>query len=660
MIIDELMLYDFGIYAGQQSIKLTPPSQKKPVTIFYGLNGCGKTTILEALQIALFGQQAPFLEGRNYNECMSQRINKHSRYGQASLRLDFSLRQMGQTTKYRIYRVWKKAPSGIKETLEVVKDGHKSKTLSSNWHRYVEEVISAKLAHFFFFDGEKIEEYASEKGAQELLSTGLYRLLGVDLIDRAERDLATLRQRKLSENVAKGDDDYIKREIKEKQIELSGLEKQKEKLVIERAKIQTHEVDVYQRELDELDEAYKNVGGNLWERRAKIKLDISEHKGKKNENDGLIREVVSGVLPLMLVRDWFADLERHKKVAMDFEMAQLRYDVSKKRDEQALKFLREINADPGIVKKLATYLQKHREKPISQDNETLMFSRAGELRGFDKSSMERELDEASNALTKYIREGNAIDEEITHLIAEELSIPDPEDINKLTKKKHQAEKNCAKSKQSLHQIDGKLESLRAGITKVQDEIDTLMRKALAANVESIKVEKYVQRIKEARDILQSFSKSILKSKVEDVGRFVLESYQILLRKEDLLGKIRIDPDTLCISICGQDGKIVENSQLSAGERQLLSISILWGLAKASSKPFPVAVDTPFGRLDSTHRMKLVSNYFNRASHQVLLFSTDEEIVDDYFKVIKPSVGWIYRLDYDSARSSTEVRLDNGV
>ena len=659
MIIDELTLYDFGIYAGQQSVKLNPPSPKKPVTIFYGLNGCGKTTILEALQVALFGQQAPFLEGGNYKEYIKQRINKHSRYGQASLRLDFHRSENGQLTHYRIYRVWKRTLSGVKETLEVIKDGHKSKILSSNWHSYVEEIISAKLAHFFFFDGERIEQYASEKGAQELLHTGLHSLLGLDLLNRAEQDLKTLKQRKLSANVKKGDDS-IKGEIKEKKSSLAKLEKQKRQLTMERAKIQTHEVDLHQREIDKINEDYKNIGGDLWERQENIKVDLSNQKEQKNKNDALIREAVSGILPLSIVREWFSDIEQHKKAAEENERTQLHYTITKERDEQTLSFMQEMGAEAKMTDRLAEILEIHRQKLVSNSKKVSIFTNARELEGFDKVSLEAELDAVANTLNTHIEKGQSIDEQISHLMAEELSIPDSAEVKKLLEQKHQTEMALAKSKQSLEQVDSELGGLKDKISKVNKEIDALMRQILVIDAEGKKAEKYIQRIEDAGGVLQSFSKSILESKVENVERLILESYQILLRKENMVNKIAICPKTLQILLHDRDGKTVENSQLSAGERQLLSISILWGLAKASSKPFPVAVDTPFGRLDSIHRTKLVSNYFTQASHQVLLFSTDEEVVEKYFKIIKPSVGWIYRLDYSEQHSSTEVRLDDGI
>ena len=51
MILDEITLTDFGIYGGSQSVELTPPSPDRPVVLFGGLNGGGKTTVLDALQL---------------------------------------------------------------------------------------------------------------------------------------------------------------------------------------------------------------------------------------------------------------------------------------------------------------------------------------------------------------------------------------------------------------------------------------------------------------------------------------------------------------------------------------------------------------------------------------------------------------------------------
>jgi DNA sulfur modification protein DndD len=104
-----------------------------------------------------------------------------------------------------------------------------------------------------------------------------------------------------------------------------------------------------------------------------------------------------------------------------------------------------------------------------------------------------------------------------------------------------------------------------------------------------------------------------------------------------------------------NGQILSAERLSAGERQLLAIAILWGLAKASGRPLPTAIDTPLGRLDSAHRDNIVKRYFPFASHQVLLFSTDQEIVGDYLSSLMPWIGRSYILDYTPKTHTTQIR-----
>ena len=658
MIFDELMLHDFGVYAGQQSIKLTPSSSKKPVIMFYGLNGCGKTTILEALQIALFGQQAPFLEGRNFNQYISQRISKNSRHGQTSLRLDFHRSENGKLVRYRIYRVWKQTISGLKENLEVIKDGHKSDLLSSKWNQYVEEIISARLAHFFFFDGEKIEEYASEAGAQELISTGLYRLLGLDLISKSTEDLTALKRRKLSQGLDKAPDDSIKQKIEQAQENLKQLELEKENLVIERARIQTHEVDKYQRDVDELNKKYKFLGKDLWERREEIKNMLFEKKTEKSNNDGLIREVISGVLPLFLVRDYFADIEQHKKESERKKIETLKFAILEDINEQIAGLIEEKQANSELAKKLVNYIASEQQALASRKSSDSHFTEEGELDGFMQDALEDELQDAIALLQKYIKAGRDIEKQIDDLAAEEASVPDTEEIKEITERQIAVEAELTQAKKHFDKLDNELTSVRANIDKEKNEINTLLHQALEIDIEGENLEKYITRLDSANTILQSFSGEIIKSKIKHIEQLILESYGALLRKENLLESLSIDPETLGISLKRSDGSTLANSQLSAGERQLLSISILWGLAKASLKPFPVAVDTPFGRLDSSHRNKLVLNYFTCASHQVILFSTDEEIVGNYFEAISPSISWIYRLNYDDQDGYTKIEASH--
>jgi DNA sulfur modification protein DndD len=96
------------------------------------------------------------------------------------------------------------------------------------------------------------------------------------------------------------------------------------------------------------------------------------------------------------------------------------------------------------------------------------------------------------------------------------------------------------------------------------------------------------------------------------------------------------------------------ASLSAGEKQIYAIAMLWALARTSGRPLPMIIDTPLARLDSEHRAKLVERYFPRASHQVILLSTDTEIDEQLLKTLKPSISHSFRLDFDQHDGRTEV------
>ena len=58
MILDELVLHNVGVFGGRQTLTLTPPGTGKPGHLIGGMNGCGKTTLLDAIQLALYGPLA--------------------------------------------------------------------------------------------------------------------------------------------------------------------------------------------------------------------------------------------------------------------------------------------------------------------------------------------------------------------------------------------------------------------------------------------------------------------------------------------------------------------------------------------------------------------------------------------------------------------------
>ena len=127
-------------------------------------------------------------------------------------------------------------------------------------------------------------------------------------------------------------------------------------------------------------------------------------------------------------------------------------------------------------------------------------------------------------------------------------------------------------------------------------------------------------------------------------------------KSYFIKSIKIDTSTFDLQIFEAKNVQVDTDILSAGERQLLAVAILWGLAKASSSAAPTVIDTPLGRLDSEHRLNLVEQYFPTASKQVILLSTDEEINQKYHKYMKPYLARSYKIEYDEKINGSKSTL----
>ena len=90
---------------------------------------------------------------------------------------------------------------------------------------------------------------------------------------------------------------------------------------------------------------------------------------------------------------------------------------------------------------------------------------------------------------------------------------------------------------------------------------------------------------------------------------------------------------------------------------MLAIAFLWGLARVSGCQLPVVIDTPLGRLDSSHRLNLLDRYFPNASQQVILLSTDTEIGKEEVTRLRQNqlIAHEYLIDYDESINRTSVR-----
>ena len=135
----------------------------------------------------------------------------------------------------------------------------------------------------------------------------------------------------------------------------------------------------------------------------------------------------------------------------------------------------------------------------------------------------------------------------------------------------------------------------------------------------------------------------------------VECFNGLIRKKRLVSTVEVDPESFAISLVGEDGGQIPKDALSAGERQIFAISMLWALGKTSGRELPIIIDTPLSRLDRRHREAIITHYVPEGSHQVILLCTDTELTDDLETIIDPHVARRFELGVSEGARRTEIR-----
>ena len=101
-------------------------------------------------------------------------------------------------------------------------------------------------------------------------------------------------------------------------------------------------------------------------------------------------------------------------------------------------------------------------------------------------------------------------------------------------------------------------------------------------------------------------------------------------------------------------KRIDISRLSKGERQIFILSLYWAIIELSGQDIPFIIDTPYARIDANHRKEISEKFFPNISKQVVILSTDEEINEEYYEIIKPYITKEYLLINDESQNRTTV------
>lgn len=652
MILDSITLKNFGVYGGEAHANLSPVSAQKPIVLFGGMNGGGKTTLLDAVQLALYGPKAR-CAGRGklaYREYLRAMINREAKPEEgASIDLHFRRTVEGEIKYYHLKRAWKETPKDIVDTLEVYDDAKFDAGLSEHWDEFIEGYIPSGIAHLFFFDAEQIKELAEGEHAAEILGAAIHSLLGLDLVDRLETDLIVLERRKRAENrtteetaritQAEQDKERSEQLLQEARAEYAGL---------------NTEVDHLGGKVEKVENRFRQEGGELFQDRAELEAERKRLKVELTQEEAALREIAAGAAPLLLIPSLLEQTETLARRESEVHTAHVLASALEDRDADVIQQLKKHKLPGQHLAVVETLLAADRGRRQESKGKIILTGASDHLAAELRHLRTTILPETRKSIEQKLEVIASLQERLTRMDVELARVPTAEAIAGLQAELEQARKRWQDRRVVLVAHEDKVRLL----TRQLEDADRWLKRELGEGAETEIDREHVGRVlkhsAKMRDTLGKFRVAVMRKHAQRLEHLILESFSHLLRKTNLVTGLTIDPATYRIELTGGDGKPLPFERLSAGERQLLATSILWGLAKASGRPLPTIIDTPLGRLDSSHRKHLLERYFPVASHQVILLSTDEEIDEASLHHLKRFVGRSYELRFDDKSRSTKI------
>jgi len=634
VILHRITLRNVGVYGGEHRIELTPPDADHPVILIGALNGGGKTTLLGALQLALYGARSRGIERsrKGYQRYLRDLIHRDADPAEgASVTLEFERRINGRPVHYGIRRSWAMEEGNLHESLAVKVDGQPDPLEAAHWDETIDAYLPARLAHLFFFDGEQIERLADEEAATELLASAFQSLLGLDLVGRLQEDLAILERRKKVQ--LRPPKEQKRLAFMEEEVESAelALDSARQKFAGHKSAMERHDLDLQKKKSE-----FKSNGGEWVAARDTLDAERASVVAERKDVEERIREVAAGPAPFLLATGLIQELRAQAARETGARRERIVADAEEARDTKVLAALA-AKAPAKVCQTVAELLEQHRPQRDLLDTPLVLNAEEDFLSELDEL-LKVDLPRAQVSLEKLSADWNSLDNRIDALDRKLAIVPDVDALSRV-------QREIIALESEIRSLEEARRELEEGVSRAEFDL-RLRQSALRKETDEHAVQwededhdrRILDRIPKVNSTLEKFRAKVVARHVGALERAIFESFQHLIRKPKLVGAISIDPSTFAIGLTDGEGRDLPFNLLSAGERQLLATSILWGLAKVSGRPVPLMIDTPLGRLDSRHRSHVVQRYFPAASHQVILLSTDEEIVGRYHAMIEPAVG----------------------
>lgn len=714
MIINSITLKNFRSYEDKTTFSFTPQGNKN-IVLIGGENGAGKSTLFEAIKLCIYGPTTYGYLGQNYNYLtkVKNNINDNAFKNkdiESSIGLSISFKEGTKIKDYYLKRSWTYSNQKLHEDFKVLlNDKELNEEDKLYFDKYLKSVLPPSLFDFFFFDGEELSDFFTGKSASTNLKDSVLQLFNYDTFEVLKKQLLSYQraQSKSSTQLKEAQNKFdelssatksINNEIVKLETDISLNEESLDNLLVKKAKAE---------------EDFKNSGGLLEGEKAALNSEITKLENERDDINQYIKDFCNDTLPFLLVTNLLKDT----KIQMEKEDSLNSFNSIK--DKLSAKVVKESFLEHNINPNKSDYIYNEIAATLISNmfntDELKSVSNILELSAEQKNSISftidnillkkdyftKEIKDKFNRTVqitsqlKYLREklNSTISEDLLNTYLESMHSINEELImvqntiavaKKAIEIKHEELKNkeyhltrsrneytnllqnsnvLDMSNNLISYLDELLTNLtRDKIILIQDEFikifSTIIRKDNYVN--SIVIDDnfnstlYINKDYNTTDILNIIKNLGFDGLSKKYGPKFLEDlyahYEVKTNKE-LQDKLLNDISFNYISLSTK----VNINDFSNGEKQIYILCLIWAIIKSSGVEIPFIIDTPYARIDETHRNSLSTKYLPNISKQVIILSTNKEIDSELYEVVKPYVCDEYLLLYNTNLRKTEVK-----
>ena len=656
MRIHSLAASNFMPFKGEMELTF-PQDEQRNVMIIFGDNMRGKTSILNAIRWAFYGEAV----GRHSRPILLQEIVNKDAVLEDNWKVVVRVQFDAEGHVYDLRRVAERRPlvatpskpEDFIQSIYLTRDG--AAVSGDQVEAQIGLIAPKQISRFFLFDGELLQEYEtlliedSQQGQQ--IKEAIEQVLGVPALTNGRVDIQTiLKQAQRRQNA----------DLKQ----IAGLEKQ-----AERHADLTGNIDVIDRDLEKLTDQLKRV------REEKTTLHDELEAAQSVISAKATLDAKLGDQAFLMKECEKKETERLDLISGSWkDLIHTQLQLKRTQLEAQRKLLIEnIEKRSRLAQKIANLqqlLETHECPTCEQVLDEERRSQIGEALG--KTEVELQSIENSSAALQSISGQLDALSKIRGTNAKDRLC--------------QVEKDLQGYQVRLTQVENEIEKLRDKIAgydtadiarkrvihneKIKEEgrlqrdiqYQTAQRKKLADElavsqkaIEGLtkdRTQRSTVKVSLCADLEKTFSQSIeqLRDKLrKSVEARANDAFKHMTTQRSYRG-LEIN-DNYGLQIIDADGRHVPVR--SAGAEQIVALSLIDGLNRTGRAAGPVIMDTPFGRLDLNHRENILK-YLPSVTSQFVLLVHSGEIRKTDLAVIAERIGAVYEiLEISSIQSQLE-------